>query len=142
MTPFTKPTAYQQPAEAVIAALGSDAERGLTPEDARRRLGQYGPNELEAEAPIPAWQKFLAQFQDVLVILLLIAAAISVGVWLYEREDALPYEGLVIFAIVLVNGILGYVQEARAEASVAALRAMAAADASVLRDGQPQRVPA
>jgi Ca2+-transporting ATPase len=134
--------AYQQPTEAVVAALDSDAERGLTAVEARRRLEQYGPNELQAEAPIPAWRKFLAQFQDVLVILLLIAAAISTGLWLYQRDEALPYDGIVIFAIVLLNGILGYVQEARAEHSVAALRAMAAADATVIRDGQPERVPA
>jgi Ca2+-transporting ATPase len=134
--------AYQQPADAVIAALGSDAERGLSAEEARRRLEQYGPNELQAEATVPGWRKFLAQFQDVLVILLLVASGISVGVWFYEREEALPYEGLVIFAIVLLNGVLGYVQEARAEQSVAALRAMAAAQATVLRDGRPQSVPA
>ena len=90
----------------------------------------------------PAWRKFLAQFQDVLIGLLLIAAGISLVVWIYERDEPLPYETLVIVAIVLFNGILGYVQEARAERSVAALRAMAAAEASVLRDGQPQRVPA
>jgi P-type Ca2+ transporter type 2C len=134
--------AYRQPAEAVIAALDSDADRGLTTEEARRRLAEYGPNELQAEAPTPAWRKFLAQFQDVLIILLLIAAAISLVVWLYEREDPLPFETIVIFAIVLLNGILGYVQEERAERSVAALRAMAAAEASVLRDGRLQRVPA
>jgi Ca2+-transporting ATPase len=134
--------AYQQPVEEVIAALGSDAEHGLTTEEARRRLAKYGPNELQAEAPIPAWRKFLAQFQDILIILLLIAAAISLAVWLYERDEPLPFEALVIFAIVLLNGILGFVQEERAERSVAALRAMAAAEASVLRDGQLQRVPA
>jgi P-type Ca2+ transporter type 2C len=50
----------------------------------------------------------------VLVVLLLIAAGISTGVWLYECDEALPYEGLMIFAIVLLNGILGYVQEPRA----------------------------
>ena len=134
--------AYQQPAEDVIAALSGDAERGLTTEEARRRLAQYGRNELQAEAPISAWRKFLAQFQDVLIILLLIAAAISLVVWLYERDEPLPFEALVIFAIVLLNGILGFVQEERAERSVAVLRAMAAAEASVLRDGQLQRVPA
>ena len=133
---------YQQPTEDVIAALSSDATHGLTSEEAQRRLAQYGPNELEAEQPIPAWRKFLAQFQDVLIILLLIAAAISLVVWLVERDEALPFESIVIFAIVLFNGILGYVQEASAERSVAALRAMVAAEASVLRDGQPQRVPA
>ncbi len=134
--------AYQQSVNEVIAALNSDMSRGLSSEDAQRRLTQSGPNQLEAEASTPAWRKFLAQFQDVLVILLLIAAAISMGVWLYERAEPLPYEGLVIFAIVLLNGILGYVQEARAEKSVAALQAMTAAEATLLRDGQPQRTAA
>ncbi|MHB1131405.1 MAG: cation-translocating P-type ATPase [Chloroflexota bacterium] len=133
---------YRQTADEVVAALGSDATRGLSAAEARERLAQYGPNELQAEAPVPAWSKFLDQFRDVLIVLLLIAAAISLVVWLYEREEPLPFEALVIFAIVLLNGILGYVQEARAEQSVAALRAMAAAEASVLRDGEPRRVPA
>lgn len=135
---------YRQHAEQVLADLGSDHEFGLTAEEALQRLARYGPNELQAEKPVPAWRKFLAQFQDVLIILLLIAAAISLLVWFYERggpnSEPVPYESLVIFAIVLLNGILGYVQEARAEQAVAALRAMAAAEASVLRDGHPQRV--
>ena len=135
-------TAYRQPVETVVAALNSDAEHGLTTEEARRRLARYGPNELQAEPPIPAWRKFLAQFQDVLIALLLIAAAVSLAVWLYERHEPVPYEALVILAIVLLNAILGYVLEARAEQSVAALRAMAAPEAAVLRDGQPRRVPA
>ena len=135
-------TAYRRPVDQVIAELRSDPERGITTREARQRLAEYGPNELRAERPVPGWRKFLAQFQDVLIILLLIAAGISLIVWLYERNDPLPYEALVIFAIVLLNGILGYVQEARAERAVAALRAMAAAEASVLRDSQPQRVPA
>src|SRR3712207_650192 len=102
---------YLLPAEEVVRILGSDAQRGLGVDEARRRLERDGPNELEAEKPIPAWRKFLAQFEDVLVILLLIATAISFGLWLYERESALPYESIVIFGIVLLNGILGYVQE-------------------------------
>ncbi len=64
--------AYQQSVQAVIAALHSDMGRGLTTADAQQRLAQSGPNQLEAEAATPAWRKFLAQFQDVLVILLLI----------------------------------------------------------------------
>jgi Ca2+-transporting ATPase len=134
--------AYQADADEVVRALGSDAQRGLTVQEAERRLAQFGSNELEAEPPVPAWRKFLAQFQDVLVILLLIATAISVGLWVYERDSALPYEGIVIFSIVLLNGILGYVQESRAEQAVAALRAMSAAGANVIRDGQRQHVPA
>jgi Ca2+-transporting ATPase len=134
--------AYRRTVDEIVAELGSDAQRGLSSQEVQARLERYGPNELEAEKPVPAWRRFLAQFQDVLVILLLIATAISIGLWFYERDSALPYEGIVIFSIVLLNGILGYVQESRAEQAVAALRAMAAAHASVLRDGQRQQVNA
>ncbi len=71
-----------------------------------------------------------------LVILLLIATAISGGLWIYERDAALPYEAIAILAVVLLNATLGYIQESRAEAAVAALRAMSAADAIVIRDGE------
>ena len=64
---------------------------------------------------MPAWRKFLAQFTDVLVILLLVAAAISAALWLYERDSALPYEAIAIFAIVLLNAVMGYIQQSRAE---------------------------
>ena len=134
--------AYRMTAEEVVAELGSDERRGLGGQEAAARLQRYGPNELETEKPVPAWRRFLAQFQDVLIILLLIATAISVGLWVYERDTALPYEGLTIFAIVLLNGILGYVQETRAERAVAALRAMSANEATVLRDSERQSVPA
>ena len=133
---------YRWTAKEVVARLTSDAQRGLSTEEARARLERYGPNELEAERPVPAWRRFLAQFRDTLVILLVIATAISVGLWAYERDSALPYEGIAIFAIVLLNGVLGYVQESRAEMAVAALRAMSAAEASVVRDGERGSIPA
>ena len=133
--------AYRMTAEEVVAELGSDPRHGLSGQDAGARLRQYGPNELETEKPEPAWRRFLAQFQDVLIILLLVATAISVGLWVYERDSALPYEGMTIFAIVLLNGILGHVQETRAEQAVAALRAMSANEATVLRDGERQSMP-
>ena len=77
-----------------------------------------------------------------LVILLLVATAISAGLWAYERDAALPYEALAIFAIVLLNATMGYVQEARAEAAVAALRAMSADEATVIRGGDRRSAPA
>ena len=77
---------YRRPAAAVLAALGTDARDGLSEAEARLRLERYGRNELAAEQPVPAWRKFLAQFQDVLVILLLIAALISAGLWLYRAR--------------------------------------------------------
>jgi Ca2+-transporting ATPase len=134
--------AYRRPGGDVVAALGSDARRGLTDEEARARLERFGPNELAAEAAVPEWRHFLAQFQNAFVILLLIATAISVGLWAYERDTALPYEAIAIFAVVLLNATMGYVQESRAEAAVAALRAMSADEAAVIRGGERRSVPA
>jgi Ca2+-transporting ATPase len=114
----------------------------LSQAEAEARLKYYGRNELAVEEPTTGWRKFLAQFQNVLVILLLIAALVSAGLWLLERQAALPYEALAILAVVLVNALMGYVQQARAEQAVAALRQMSAAHAKVVRDGKWQSVPA
>ena len=138
-----KPTEpYQQSTAEVLAALDTDARLGLSQAEARARLEKYGTNELTAEKPVPAWRKFLEQFQDVLVIVLLIATLISAGLWLHERDSALPYEAMAIFAVVLLNAILGYVQQSRAESAIAALRQMSAAHANVIRDSVRQSVPA
>jgi Ca2+-transporting ATPase len=140
--PRDQSAAYRHTVDEVVAALDTDAERGLTQAEARARLARYGRNELTSEKPIAAWRKFLGQFNDVLVILLLIATAISAGLWLYERESAWPYEAMAIFAVVLLNAVMGYVQQSRAEQAVAALRRMSATDAHVIRDGARQTVPA
>ena len=134
--------AYRETAETMAASLATDVRRGLPSDEARTRLERYGPNELASEPPVPAWRRFLAQFQDVLVVLLLVATAISALLWVYERDTSLPYEAIAIFAIVLLNAVLGYVQESRAEAAVAALRALSAAEAAVIRGGERRRVPA
>src|SRR5690606_30871660 len=133
---------YRQTVDEVLAALETDARSGLSERQAKERLARYGKNELAAEKPVPAWRKFLAQFTDVLVVLLLIAALISMALWLYERETALPYEAMAIFAIVLLNALIGYVQQARAEQAVAALRQMSAAHAKVIREGERRSIPA
>jgi len=130
---------YRQSVDEVLTVLET-GRSGLSQEQVRERLKQYGLNELTAEKPIPAWRKFLAQFHDILVILLLVATAISVGLWLYERDSTLPYEAIAIFAVVLVNAVMGYLQESRAESAVAALRQMAAGRAQVLRAGARQSV--
>jgi P-type Ca2+ transporter type 2C len=135
-------TPYRHSVDDVLAALDTDARSGLSERQAQERLERYGKNELAAEKPVAAWRKFLGQFTDVLVILLLVAALISAALWLYERESALPYEALAIFAIVLLNALLGYVQQARAEQALAALRQMSAAHANVIRDGARQSIPA
>lgn len=126
----------------MVRALASDAERGLSSAEARKRRAQYGPNELAAERPVPGWRKFLRQFEDPLVVLLLVATLVSAILWFYERETELPYEALAILAVVLLNAVMGHVQQARAEKAVAALRQMAAAHANVIRDGERQSIAA
>lgn len=133
---------HAQDVTGVLAACGTDARRGLSDAQVRERLAKHGRNELTAKAPQPFWRKILAQFTDVLVLLLIVAGAISAAIWWLERESALPYEALAIFAIVALNALMGYVQQASAEASLAKLRAMSAAEATVLREGERCRVPA
>ena len=135
---------HSQSAEAIVQMFGSDSGRGLTRAEAKQRLSQYGPNELKSAPETPWWERLLEQFQNVLVIILLVAIVISVIEWLLQdpRESALPYEAIVITAIVVLNAILGFVQEARAEKSVRALMALAAPEATVVRDGERQRVAA
>jgi len=139
---YTAPPPYQQAVDEVLAALSADALYGLSRGEVEARLKRNGRNELTAKEPIPAWRKFLAQFKDALVILLLVATALSAALWLIEREVALPYEAIAILAVVLLNAVMGYVQEARAESAVAALRQMGAAQANVVRDGERQSISA
>ena len=126
---------YRRSADAVLTELGASPGQGLSGAEARARLERFGRNELAAEPPTPAWQRFLAQFQDVFVVLLLIGALISAALWLLERDSALPYEATAILAIVLLNALMGYIQGSRAEQAVAALGRMSAAHA----DGPARR---
>jgi Ca2+-transporting ATPase len=134
--------AHRLSVEAVVDALESDGRQGLTDTEARARLERFGHNELAADKPVPAWRRFLAQFQDVLVVLLLVATAISAGLWVFERDAPLPYEAIAILAVILLNAAMGYVQEARAEAAVTALRALSAAVATVVRSGERRSIAA
>ncbi|MCX6629369.1 MAG: cation-transporting P-type ATPase, partial [Candidatus Solibacter sp.] len=132
--------AHEQSAEDVAAGLRTDTVVGLSSPEAQARQERDGPNELETEGAAPAWRQFLAQFKDALVLLLVAAAVISCAVWAVERDTSLPYEGLVIITIVLLNAILGFVQQGRAEKALAALRSMAAPEAGVVRDGEQRRL--
>ena len=91
--------AYHERIDEVLSRLETDAEMGLAQREAAARLERYGPNELATEPPVPAWRRFLAEFKDVLVILLLGATVVSTGVWWYEGASALPYEAIAIFVI-------------------------------------------
>ena len=128
-------------ADAVALALGVDIESGLTSGEASRRLAQFGPNELRAAPQVPRWRRFLSQFQHPLIYLLLAAVAIALVAWVIEGRVGWPVDAIVIAAIVLLNGVLGHVQEAKAQNAVAALAKMTATTAAVVRDGKLQRVP-
>jgi len=136
------PGPWRLEAGEVAAALGTDPRTGLAGAEAEERLERHGPNLLERAAGVPAWRKLLQQFADPLIYLLLAAVVVSLVAWALEGAEGIPYDALVIAAIVLANGILGYVQEARAEQAVAALQRMAAATAGVVRDGREERIPA
>ena len=127
----------------VALALNVDPDQGLAEAEAARRLEEFGPNELAGAPPVPAWRKFLQQFKDPLVYLLLVATAISLVAWVVERShpasgggEPLPFDAIVIMIILILNAALGYAQEAKAERAVDALASMTAPRASVLRDGQ------
>jgi Ca2+-transporting ATPase len=126
---------FAQTADAVLHALNVDATRGLKATEVGRRREQHGFNELETAPPEALWRKFLRQFSDVVVWLLLVAAIVS-GL-LQEWTDASA-----IIAIVLLNAILGFVQEEKAGRALAALQKLAAPMARVVRDGQLQNLPA
>ncbi|MDB5859529.1 MAG: ATPase, type, partial [Ramlibacter sp.] len=125
----------------VAAALGTDLEHGLGSPEAARRLARDGPNALRSPPRKPAWRRFLAQFQDPLVYLLLAAIVVSLGAWVHEGLDGWPVDAIVIAAIVILNAVLGHVQGAKAQQAVAALARMSAPTAAVVRDGRVQRVP-
>ena len=134
--------AHALSAAEVVARLATDPVRGLSAAEAQARLAQAGRNELPAAPPVPRWRKLLAQFESPLVLLLVAAGGISLGVWWFEGHHGGPYEALTIFAIVVANAILGFIQEERAEHAVASLAKMTAASAIVVRDGERITVPA
>ena len=123
------------PIDEVAQALRTERVRGLSDQEAKLRLSQYGPNSLR-EAPRPSfWLLLLRQFNNFLVIILIAASLISLV--LGEFIDATA-----IMAIVVLNTILGVVQESKAEEALAALKKMAAPEATVVRDGHVRTIPA
>ena len=125
---------YTQSAEEVLLGLGASRE-GLSSAEAQERLAKYGPNKLkEAEKPT-LLQRFITQLKDPMLIILMVAAAVSAltGMLAGESEWA---EVIIIMAVVLLNAILGVIQESKAEAAIEALQTMTAATCKVMRDGK------
>ncbi len=110
--------------------------RGLSSEEARLRLKEYGPNALPEKPPEPLWRKFLRQFQSPLIYILLFALAVDLVLWGLEGAQGLPLESLAISAILLLNAGLGTLQEKRSEDALRRLKALAEPMAWVLRDGE------
>ncbi len=125
----------QQPAIAAINFFGVDEQIGLSEQQVAEARAKYGKNELEAEKGKSFFRKLIDQLKDFTVIVLIIAALVS-GL-LNQIGDA-----LLIIAIVVVNAILGIIQEGKAEKSIAALQKMSAPTARALRNGQQQVIPA
>ena len=121
----TQDSAYSKEAVDIAKTLGADLENGLSTQEAASRLANNGRNELQSAPPTPAWRRVLAQFQDPLIYLLLAAIGIALVAWGIEGFAGWPIDALVIAAVVLLNGALGYFEEAKARDAVAALRSRA-----------------
>ena len=127
---------HSQTREELLRQQASDPQMGLTEDEAQRRLQKYGENRLKGKKKKSLAVKFLEQFRDAMVLILLGAAAVSFAVALSEHNSAAFFEPLLILLIVAVNAVMGVVQENRAERSLEALMGMAAPHARVVRDGQ------
>ena len=117
-----------------LAGLATDPRRGLSEEEAARRLTEYGPNELKKEDRVSTWTLFLGQFKNILIIILLIATVLSAAVG--EIFDA----GLIL-VIVVFCALLGFLQEYRAGKALEALKKMLSPTVRLIRDGKEQDVP-
>jgi hypothetical protein len=117
------------------AQLNTHLSHGLNQAEAARRLTEYGPNELQAVQRVSPWALLLEQFKNILIVILLVAVALSALL-------GHSVEAVVIGVIVLFAVLLGFVQEYRAERAIEALRQMAAPTATVLRDDEEQEIAA
>ena len=126
-------SAHAHPAHEVLASLGSTAQ-GLSSAQAAARLAQYGPNALPQARSRPPWLRFLEQFNSALIYFLLAAA---LGAWILGHG----VDAAVIVAVVLVNALVGFIQEGKAEKALDAMRRMISPQAAVLRDGARRSVP-
>lgn len=125
---------HQLTSQEVIQSLHSNSSTGLTSLEADKQLKEHGCNELKEKPQETLWQKFLNQFKDFLVLILIAASLVSILVG--EITDS-----LVIIAIVLLNALLGVFQEAKAEKALAALKEMTAPNSKVIRDGDITVIP-
>ena len=139
---------YSCPQGDVVKDLATDARKGLTEEEAQARRARYGENKLQEQKKKSMFVRFLEQFKDVMIIILLIAACVSFGVICYEvfgtgEGEAIEFvEPALIIFIVVLNAVMGVIQESKAEKALEALKNMSAPHARVLRDGKEKFIQA
>jgi len=124
----------------VLHQLKVDSSTGLSSEEAASRLAQYGENKLDEAKKITVFQRFISQFKDVMIIILLIAAAVSFVVSWHEGEGF--FEPILILLIVVLNAVIGVFQEGKAERALDALKDLSAPHARVVRDGKEMIIDA
>ncbi len=130
---------YSSHLDDVAQELKTDLEKGLSESEAAIRLQEYGTNKLNEKKPRSFFHRFLDQMKDAMVIILILAAIVSLGLSIYnfiQGTEADWIEPIVIVLIVIVNGLLGVIQESKAEAALEALKNMSSPSARVLRDGE------
>ena len=125
--------------EEVLSGLGVDELEGLSALKANELLEQYGPNKLADAKKEPLWKRFFAQMADPMIIMLLVAAVISAVIGVADGSGDFA-DVIIILFVVIVNAVLGVVQESKAEEALEALQEMAAAKTKVIRDGRIQIV--
>ena len=131
---------HHKTAQEVLQELSSDQTQGLSREEAEKRRDQYGENRLQEKKKKSTFQRFLDQFKDVMILILLLAAAVSFFVAWTEGEEF--FEPLLILLIVVLNAVMGVMQENKAEKALEALKGLSAPHARVIRDGQEQLIDA
>ncbi len=129
------PAWHSESVQAVLEQLKTHREHGLSTEEAKKRLAEHGYNELREKPPTPFWRHVVDQLKEFVVLLLIAASLVS----FLLGDDV---EAAAIIAIVILNAVIGVIQESRAEASLAALKKLAAPDARVIRDGSRLNIPA
>lgn len=125
--------------EMVLRELGADPVTGLSEKEAEKRLWENGANELTAKKKKSLLRRFLEQFKDFMILVLLAAAGVSYGVSVWEGEADFA-DSVIILLIVILNAVLGVIQEAKAEKSIEALKQLSAPGAEVLREGKRSRI--
>ena len=130
---------HSNPLDEVISELGT-SEEGISSDEAAERLEEQGENRIESEDSSSMLQILISQFQDNLIYLLMAAALLSIGIGIFPGHQPEYSEAGIIFLILMVNGLFGFVQDYRAEKSIEALKEMATPSATVIRDGKKMEI--